>query len=151
IHVGEVLVEEWEGAKKAVDLYGIQVDASARVMSLAQGGQILMTRFAFDNARQVLRGQDLDGVSQLSWLNHGKYLLKGVEEHLEICEVGEMGIAPLSAPLNSDKGTRELSPDQEPVLGWRPAADQMVPNTKWMLKEKLGEGGFGEVWLGLHE
>ena len=151
IHVGEVFVEEWEGAKKAVDLYGIQVDASARVMSLAQGGQILMTRFAFDNARQVLRGQDIEGVGQLSWLNHGKFLLKGVEEHLEICEVGEEGIAPLAPPPNSEKCARELSPGEEPVLGWRPAVDQLVPNTKWMLKEKLGEGGFGEVWLGVHE
>ena len=26
-----------------------------------------------------------------------------------------------------------------------------MPNTKWALEEKLGEGGFGEVWLGRHE
>ena len=30
-------------------------------MSLAQGDQILMTRFVFDNARQVLKGQELVG------------------------------------------------------------------------------------------
>jgi serine/threonine-protein kinase len=28
---------------------------------------------------------------------------------------------------------------------------QTVPNTRWVLEEKLGEGGFGEVWLGRHE
>jgi serine/threonine-protein kinase len=28
---------------------------------------------------------------------------------------------------------------------------QVVPNTKWVLERKLGEGGFGEVWLGRHE
>jgi serine/threonine protein kinase len=37
------------------------------------------------------------------------------------------------------------------VLGWRPAAKQAVPNTKWILERNLGEGGFGEVWLGRHE
>jgi class 3 adenylate cyclase len=30
-----------------------------RVMSLAMGGQILMTRSTFDNARQVLKGQTM--------------------------------------------------------------------------------------------
>jgi serine/threonine-protein kinase len=43
-----------------------------------------------------------------------------------------------------------MTADAEPVLGWRPAIGQMVPNTKWMLEKKLGEGGFGEVWLGRH-
>jgi hypothetical protein len=40
------------------------------------------------------------------------------------------------------------SPDSEPVLGWRPAVDQPVPGKGWVLEKKLGEGGFGEVWLG---
>ena len=30
----------------------------------------------------------------------------------------------------------------------RPAIDQAVPGTGWVLEKKLGEGGFGEVWLG---
>jgi len=33
---------------------------------------------------------------------------------------------------------------------WRPAAGLDVPGTSWMLEEKLGAGGFGEVWLGRH-
>src|SRR4051812_22645104 len=88
IHVGEVFIEERAGADKAKDLHGIQVDTCSRLMSLAKANQILMTRLVFDNARQVLRGQDLKGVGLLSRLNHGPYLLKGVEESLEICEVG---------------------------------------------------------------
>ena len=39
----------------------------------------------------------------------------------------------------------------EPVLGWRPALDQEVPHTEWLIERKLGEGGFGEVWLGRHK
>jgi hypothetical protein len=38
-------------------------------MSLGQCDQILMTHFVFDNARQMLRGQDVEGVGPLSWLN----------------------------------------------------------------------------------
>jgi class 3 adenylate cyclase len=41
IHLGEVVVEERRDAGKPLDLYGLQVDTAARVMSLAQGGQIL--------------------------------------------------------------------------------------------------------------
>ncbi|MBI2948107.1 MAG: protein kinase [Verrucomicrobia bacterium] len=154
IHIGEVVVEERFDSSKPKDLYGLQVDICARVMSLAEGDQILMTRPAFDSSRQVLNGRDLEGVNRsagLRWLNHGPYLLKGLEEPLEICEVGEAGAAILKPPLDSEKVRRYLSPDAEPVLGWRPALDHAIPNTQWVLEAKLGEGGFGEVWLGRHQ
>ena len=120
-------------------------------MSLAEPGQILLTRGVFDNARQVLKGQDINGLSPLVWLNHGPYLLKGFDETVEICEAGESDLAPLRPPPDSEKVHRHISPDSEPVLGWRPAVDQLVPKTQWRLETKLGEGGFGEVWLGRHE
>lgn len=151
LHIGEVVIEERPDSPKPKDLYGLQVDICARVMSLADGDQILMTRSAFDNARQVLKGQDIEGIKALSWLNHGPYLLKGVEEPLEICEVGETSQAVLKPPPDSEKVHRYVSPDAEPVLGWRPAIDQTIPGTQWMLERKLGEGGFGEVWLGRHQ
>ncbi|MEA3212731.1 MAG: hypothetical protein QOE70_5788 [Chthoniobacter sp.] len=146
IHVGEVFVHERSDTER--DLFGIQIDTTARIMSLGGADQILLSRFAFDNARQVLRGHDLDRLGELSWLNHGYYEMKGVEEPVEVCEVGEVGIAALDAPGESDKTQRFRSPDAEPVLGWRPAVDQPVPGTSWVLEKKLGEGGFGEVWLG---
>jgi class 3 adenylate cyclase/tRNA A-37 threonylcarbamoyl transferase component Bud32 len=149
IHVGEVFVEKREAI--ADNLYGIQVDTCSRVMGLGDGGQTLMTRFAFDSARQVLRGEDIDGVGTLAWINHGPYALKGVEEPLEICEAGERGVAPLNAPETSEKAHRFIAPGAEPVTGWRPALGERVPNTKWTLEQKLGEGGFGEVWLGRHD
>ncbi len=117
------------------------VDTCARVMGLAQGGQILLTRSAFDSARQMLKGEDVAGVGPLEWLNHGSYLLKGIEVSSEVREVGEIGIAPLQAPAGSEKAQRQATPETEPVLGWRPALGQFVPNTRWRLETKLGEGG----------
>jgi class 3 adenylate cyclase len=145
IHAGKILVED-DGAES---LYRIQVDTCARVQSLAQGDQILLTRFAFDEARRCLSFDERTGVDALSWLNHGPYLLKGVEEPMEICEVGEPGKAKLGPPSDTEKAHRFISPDCEPVLGWRPAIGQQVPGTSWILAKKLGEGGFGEVWLGV--
>ncbi len=151
IHVGEVVIREQDGSDNPKGLTGIQVDTCARVMALAQGGQILLTRFAFDNARQMLKGEDVAGVGPLEWLNHGSYLLKGIETSLEVCEVGEDGIAPLQAPAGSEKAQRQVTAEAEAVVGWRPAVGQVVPSTRWRLETKLGEGGFGEVWLGRHQ
>ncbi len=107
-----------------------------------------MTRSPFDAAREVLRHEELEGIGGLSWRNHGPYILKGIEESIEVCEVGETGRAALTPPPDSAKARRVVSDDAEPVLGWRPAIDQQVPGTSWVLEKKLGEGGFGEVWLG---
>jgi WD40 repeat protein/class 3 adenylate cyclase len=148
IHLGEVVVEGETGSAR--DVHGLQVDLAARVMSLAEPGQILLSRTAFDSARQALKGEDHAGLGDLSWLNHGPYTLKGVEEPVEICEVGEASFAVLRAPSDSTKAQRHVSAEAEPVLGWRPAAGQAVPNSPWILERKLGEGGFGEVWLGHH-
>jgi WD40 repeat protein/serine/threonine protein kinase/class 3 adenylate cyclase len=150
IHLGEVVVEEEAVGGPARDILGMQVDLAARVTALAAGGQILMTRGVFDNARQILKGQLLPGVGELSWLNHGPYLLKGFDDPSEICEVGEAAAAPLRQPEDCPAAQRATVPGSEPVLGWRPAIEQTVPGTEWQLEEKLGEGGFGEVWLAQH-
>ncbi len=157
IHVGEVVIEHEQAPGKARDFYGSQVDIAARVMGLAQPSQVLLTRFAFDSARAMLKGTEIDGLNdltastQLQWLNHGPYLLKGIDEPVEICEVRVGAERPAPPPTSSEKAQRHVSPDAEPVLGWRPALEQVVPNTQWVLEKKLGEGGFGEVWLGRHQ
>ena len=150
IHVGEVVIDE-QATGGGRRLSGLQVDTCARVMSLGEANQILISRLAFDSARQVLKGEDIAGIGPLTWLNHGNYSLKGVDEPIDICEVGEEGEALLSPPRDSEKARRHVAAGDEPVLGWRPAAGQAVPNTKWILEKNLGEGGFGEVWLGRHE
>ncbi|MHC1769419.1 MAG: protein kinase [Verrucomicrobiia bacterium] len=148
IHVGEVVMAEDGDAATGRDVFGIQIDACARIMSLAAAGQTLMSRPVFDSARQVLKGGDLEGVGPLVWLNHGPYLLKGLEEPLEICEVREAAHETPPPPTTSEKAQRQALPGHELVVGWRPAVGDRVPNTHWVLEKKLGEGGFGEVWLG---
>ena len=148
LHMGEVLLQELGAGPRSV--HGIQVDTCSRVMSLAQAGQILMTRPVFDNARQSLKGEELEGAGLLTYLNHGRFELKGVEEPVEICEVRAAAAGLLSAPSTSEKA-RYVADEGETVLGWRPAAGQTVPKTKWVLEENLGEGGFGEVWKARHQ
>ena len=148
IHVGEVWIDENAASIQQKELSGIQVDTAARIAALGGADQISMGRFVFDSARQVLKGEDLTAFDPLLWLNHGPYAMKGVEEPLNVCEVGEEGKAALTVPRDSEKAHRFIASGTEPILGWRPAVGQTVRGTSWVLEEKLGEGGFGEVWLG---
>lgn len=150
IHLGEVVNERSEGRGGPPEFQGMHVDLCSRVMSLARGGQILLTRPVFDNARQVLKGENLEGIGELAWVSHGLYELKGLDEPIEICEVAEATRPPAAPPTATDKGRRLFDAQGAPVPGWRPALGQMVPNTQWVLERQLGTGGFGEVWLGRH-
>lgn len=148
IHVGEVVTGGDEGGGKG-SIYGTQVDLCARVMSLAGGNQILLTRAAFESARQA-SAPELGPGEEVKWVSHGRFLLKGVEEPVEIYEVGEKAAAPFVPPEENEKVQRFSAGGKEPLAGWRPAAGQNVPGTSWVLREQLGEGAFGEVWLGIH-
>jgi len=153
IHIGQVeAVGEGRGPAKLV---GLAPDIAARIMGLAQGGQILLSRHAFDDARQYLRehppvagaGQPLD----LQWVAHGRYVLKHYDEPLEVYEVGARGLAPLTPPPDSEKAWRVVQPEEAELLGWRPANGLTIPgHPDWQLSRKLGEGGVGEVWLAQH-
>jgi class 3 adenylate cyclase len=106
IHVGEVYVDNAKVAGKTFDFNGIQVDTASRIMSLAQGKQILMSRFAYDNAFQMLNGNEVENIELIAWRNHGSYEVKGVKAPVEIFEVGEVGLAPLKPPPDSEKAKR---------------------------------------------
>ncbi len=91
------------------DIKGLQADTAARIMSLACGGQILCSHTAFDNARQSLTGTVPEGISdRLIWKSHGFYLLKGRDEPLEICEVGEKNAATLKKPVGNEKAKQGM-------------------------------------------
>ncbi len=151
IHAGEIGVVDSEGGSGVV---APAADLAARVMSLAVGGQILLTRFPFDEARHFIREHPpVSGKTMppLRWLAHGPYLLKGRDEPMDIFEVGAEGFAPLVAPPDGDKAKRAIRPGEEETLGWRPAVGLEIPGrTGWQITERLGAGGFGEVWTGEH-
>lgn len=136
-------------------LSGLSIDLTARVCSLAQAGQILMTRGVFESARQYVRDSPCPvspgETAPLRWLAHGPYMFNGLEDAVEVFEVGIQGHSPLSQPQGAEKARRVATQEQESLLGWRPAVEQSVPRRPdWVLVEKLGEGGFGEVWLMRH-
>ena len=148
VHIGEVTETEATGGGTP-RVEGLAVDLAARVSSLARPGQVLMSSSVFNNVRQRIRGEDLGAA--IVWLAHGAYELKGFDDPLEICEAGIAGVSPLQPPPGSEKAHRAVSPTEEDTLGWRPAVGLHVPRREhWVLDDRLGEGGFGEVWLAIH-
>jgi serine/threonine-protein kinase len=155
IHVGEVaqMDKEQTGKPKIV---GMAADIVSRVMHLALGGQILLTRFAFNEARQFVFSDRAPGPAdgsdaELTWVAHGPYLFKGADEPIDIFEVGVESVAPLTAPPDNEDARRVVPLGEDETLGWRPAAGSDVPDRpQWELQRRLGEGGFGEVWLARH-
>ena len=143
IHAGEV------NRRDSGSFSGLAIDTAARVMGLAGPRQILMTRTIFDDARAyVLRhplvdGQEID--RPLRWVSHGEYVFKGLGKPNEIFEVFAEGIGPGEPPPNSEKARRVDSDD----LSWRPKPGEPIPfkTPTWTLKQLLGAGSFGEVWL----
>ncbi len=80
LHMGQVAVEN----QAQFDLVGRHVNRASRVEALADAGQIFLTYPVFDSARGWLRSQ---AGSHLDWKLHGSYILKGLEEPVEIYEV----------------------------------------------------------------
>jgi class 3 adenylate cyclase/tetratricopeptide (TPR) repeat protein len=144
VHLGEALTFP-DADPAARQVAGQAVDLTARVMGLAAGGQTLLTRHAFDSARQYVRE---DG---LAWLAHGQYRCKGSDDPVDVCEVGTPGRAPLAAPPDSDKARRVRLDAADDTGSWRPAVGLAIPRREgWRIESHLGAGGFGEVWLARH-
>ena len=150
LNLGAV-TEMVEGVRGETRAVGMAINLAARVMDLAEGNQILMTRAVFDDARQFVR-EHPNHAADLQWPAHGRYLFKGNDEPIEIYEVGAEGMALLSPPEGGGKAKRAVAADEESTLGWRPGAGIAIPRMEdWVVEEKLGEGGFGEVWLARHQ
>jgi WD40 repeat protein/class 3 adenylate cyclase/tRNA A-37 threonylcarbamoyl transferase component Bud32 len=148
IHVGEVTESLLSGGVLRVE--GLAVDLAARIQSLALPGQILMSSAVFDSARQRLGSDEID--APIAWRAHGSYQPQGFDNSIEVCEAGLEGLSPLTTPPGSEKVSRVVTSAEEETLGWRPAVGLAVPGRDhWGLQRQLGEGGFGEVWLAVHD
>ncbi|MEM7355358.1 MAG: protein kinase, partial [Acidobacteriota bacterium] len=152
IHLGEVVLRENPPADvargaKPIEVEGLAKPTAARLMSLAGGGQTLLTRAAFILARRA--AVDAGETTDFRWLAHGAYCFRGVAQPVGVFEVGRVGHAPLSPPADSAKARRAT--EQPIVTDWRPVPGGDIPHRPhWLVEEKLGEGGFGEVWLARH-
>ena len=130
IHVGEAVVVKGAGPGM-IDVQGRAVDMCSRVMSLGLGGQILLTRNAYDDGHQFVREHPQvrgRGESELRWLFHGRYRFKGKEaDPLEVFEVGAPGSAPFTKPPNSAKASRVVDAEDR----WQ-AAVSFVESNKYL-------------------
>ncbi len=148
VHLGEVKPNR---KSPTLEAQGEGPEVAELLADRARPGQILLTRAAFDLARAAVTPEELVA-PEVRWLAHGAYRFERLDDDLEVFEVGRSGLAPLTAPRESERTRRAVSTGEEPALGWRPAVGQTVPRRpNWRLHHRLGEGGFGEVWLARHK
>ena len=100
LHVGPVNLrsnppDDVARGAKPVEVDGLALPVAARVMSVALGGQTLLSA----DARIAL------GVTPQRVLSHGHWRLQGVTDPVELFEVGETG-APFTAPPDAGKAYR---------------------------------------------
>lgn len=163
LHVGAVILRENSAedvarGAKPLEVDGLAKPMAARVMSLAQGGQTLLTEQA--------RYQSDNGLSdELKVQSHGHWLLKGVADPIELFEVGALN-ASFTLPPDSDKVHRVVR-SHTGWVGVQEIANNLPQQTtsfigrereqaeiKTLLKSArlltlLGMGGLGKTRLSL--
>ncbi len=112
IHLGEVFLrenppEEVRRGAKPLEVEGLAKAIVARVADLGGSGQTLITRGAFELAQRA--DADEPGERPLRWMSHGLYRFQGVEEPIEVCEVGIERRSPLRPPTAAGKARRVVS------------------------------------------
>ena len=165
LHVGPVILRENAAADvargaKPLEVDGLAKPTAARVMSLARGGQTLLT----SDARTAL-DDFLLGRARLHSQSHGHWVMKGVAAPVELFEVGE-DRGSFAAPPDSDKVHRVVQVGER-WLPYRQIANNLPPQlTSFIGRERelaeikallaktrlltlLGMGGLGKTRLSL--
>ena len=118
MHVGTVVLRHASAADlalgaKPVEVEGLAKPLAARVMAMARGGQTLLSAAA----RQALEGAGLDPTTQIR--SHGHYRLKGIDEPVEVFELGAVQDCSFTPPTDADKSYRVVRSGDlwQPVRG----------------------------------
>jgi len=160
LHVGPVILRENEAGDvargaKLLEVDGLAKPTTARVMSIAEGGQTLLT----PEARAAL------GETVLQFESHGHWVLKGVNDPIELFEAGTAQTH-FRAPADGEKAYRVVRvghqwmpvreiPNNLPVQGnafigrERERAELRALLVKSRLVTLLGMGGLGKTRLSL--
>ena len=104
LHLGEVTLRETPAADvargaKPIEVEGLAKPFAARVMGLARGGQTLLSA-----AMNLALGDALEPA--LCVESHGHYRLKGIEEPVEVFELGGRDDGSFAPPPDSEKAYR---------------------------------------------
>ena len=143
-HQSSAQVGLWTGNLYVVDHGQVAADnpvyrGAERLMTMCRPGQTLMHALTADGAR----GGPLPPIQ---WTSHGVYAIAKTPGPVEVIEASEVGARP-AAPSPTGRGARRVADDAR-ATGWRPSPGVAVPHRKhWLLERRLGEGGFGEIWL----
>lgn len=120
VHLGEITEFRQEGTGE-VRPVGMAINYVARLMELAAGGQILLSRPIWDDARRNVRSHPPVGegrpIPELDWRQHGRYLFKGAEDPMEVFEVGARGVAVFAQPPDSPKTQRVIDASAASSMG----------------------------------
>lgn len=161
VHRGAMTMRENSTADVAsgavpFEFSGIAISVAARVMSIAVGGQTLITRAAVDLLTETL----------VSVRSHGHFRMKGVGEPLEVLEVGTAN-SPFTPPSDASKAYRvcrrgtnwlpvsevphNLPSDRDSFVGRRDALSTIATcfTARARLVTLLGAGGIGKTRLSL--
>ena len=126
LHLGEIVF----GTESAGEIVSQHINFAARVMGVADGGQILTTVGVYEAAR----GFEFDEPTEhLAWANHGEFNLKGIG----LVELHEI----------TDKRIRRPEPPSSAAEIKHPANLRRIESKGYGIHSRIGQGSMGIVYL----